>query len=80
MVGPFTVLDSQVRATKSVVNRSAAQQVEAAQESVESVKSQSKAIVAGQITAQTARAYLDALRARSETNWRRKCENVGSEE
>jgi len=66
VVGPFTVLDSQVRVTKSVVNRSAARQVEAARESVESVKTQNKA-VAGQITAETARAYLDALRAKSET-------------
>jgi outer membrane protein TolC len=67
VVGPFTVLDSRVRASKSVVNRAAARQVQAAQESVESVKTQSKAVVT-QITADTARAYLTALRAKSEAD------------
>jgi outer membrane protein TolC len=67
VVGPFTVMDAEVRATKSVVNRSVAHQVQAARESVESVKSQSKG-VAAEITAQTARAYLEALRAKSETD------------
>src|SRR5580698_9906994 len=65
VVGPFTVLDSRVRASKSVVNRAAARQVQAAEESVESVKAQSKSVVA-QITADTVRAYLTALRAKSE--------------
>jgi outer membrane protein TolC len=67
VVGPFTVLDSRVRASKSVVNRAAARQVQAAQESVESVKTQSKAVVS-QITADTVRAYLTALRAKSEAD------------
>jgi outer membrane protein TolC len=67
VVGPFTVMDAEVRATKSVVNRSAAHQVQAARQTVESVKTRSKG-VAAEITAQTARAYLDALRAKSETD------------
>jgi outer membrane protein TolC len=67
VVGPFTVLDSRIRASKSVVNRSAARQVQAARESVESARTQTKA-VATQITAETARAYLNALRAKSETD------------
>lgn len=65
VVGPFTVLDSRIRATKSVLNKPAARQVQAAKESVEAVKTQNKG-VAAQIAAQTARAYLDALRAKSE--------------
>lgn len=67
IVGPFTVMDAEVRATKSIVNRAAKHQVQAARESVESVKAQSKGL-AVEITVQTARAYLDALRAKSETD------------
>ncbi len=67
VVGPFTVMDSRVRVTKSVINRAAARQVQAAREEVESAKTQSKA-VAGQITAETTRAYLSALRAKSEAD------------
>jgi outer membrane protein TolC len=67
VVGPFTVLDSRVRLTKSVLNRSAARQVQAAREAVESAKSQSKGVVS-QITSETARAYLSALRAKSEAD------------
>ncbi len=67
VVGPFTVLDSRVRAAKSIVNRPAARQVQAARESLESAKTQTKA-VASQIAAETARAYLNALRAKSETD------------
>ena len=52
VVGPFTVMDSRVRVTKSVINRAAARQVQAAREEVDSAKTQSKA-VAGQITAET---------------------------
>jgi outer membrane protein TolC len=68
VVGPFTVLDTRIRATKSIVNRSAARQLEAAKESAESTKGQSK-VVAAQIAAETARAYLNASRARSEADF-----------
>src|SRR5271165_4205965 len=67
VVGPFTVINSQVHLSKSVVNRSAARQIEAARESAESVKAQSKS-VAAEITAQTAKAYLEALRAKSDVD------------
>ncbi len=67
VVGPFTVMDSRVRVTKSVINRAAARQVQAAREEVASAKTQSKA-VAGQITAETARAYWSAMRAKSEAD------------
>jgi outer membrane protein len=67
VVGPFTVLGTEVQASKSIINRPAAYQVQAARESVESSKTQTKA-VANQITAETARAYFDALRAKSETD------------
>jgi outer membrane protein len=67
VVGPFTVLDSRVRASKSLVNRSATEHVKAVQESVEAARTQSKA-VAARITVETARAYLNAVRARSEAD------------
>jgi len=67
VVGPFTVMDARVRATKSLVNRAAAREVQAAEESVESVRTQGKAL-AGQIIAETARAYFNALRAKSEAD------------
>jgi outer membrane protein TolC len=67
VVGPFTVMDAEVRLTKSVLNRSVAHQVQAARESLESVKTQNQGVSA-EIVAQTARAYLDALRAKSEAD------------
>jgi outer membrane protein len=67
VVGPFTVLDSEVHLSKTIVNRSAGRQIEAARESAESVRAQSKS-VAAEITAQTAKAYLDALRAKSDVD------------
>jgi outer membrane protein TolC len=65
VVGPFSVLDSRVRANKSIWNKAAARDVAAARESLELAKTQTRA-AANQIAAEAARAYLGALEARSE--------------
>jgi outer membrane protein TolC len=67
VVGPFTVLDSRVRVSKSIMNPAATRQVRAVEEKAEAARSQTKAVSA-QVSAETARAYFSALRAQSDAD------------
>lgn len=61
-VGPFSVLDPRLTATKSLIDRAAAKRVRAAQGGVDEQRSADNE-AREQIAAQTARVYLEAVRA-----------------
>lgn len=60
--GPFSVLDPRIRATKSLINRAAAKRVRAAEGAIDELRSAGSE-VREQIAAETARVYLEAIRA-----------------
>lgn len=60
--GPFSVLDPRIRATKSLINRAAAKKIRAAEGGIEELRSAGSE-VREQIAAETARVYLEAVRA-----------------